>query len=176
MSDETPGPLTWAEKQLGRLAGLFAFAGAAGIMVLLAVTVIAVLWRYALNSPIFGIEDISIVTLTVVAAAAVSFGAGKNAHISINIISNFFGRRVTRVTDVVMRSLTAGVSLLAAYAMFVTACGFEKACITSNLSLEHRPFYYVLGVAMALYGLHVAVQLMIGLAHWSGQDPNEVEH
>lgn len=58
--------LSWFDTQLGRLAGLFAIAGAVGITVLLGVTVVAVFWRYALNAPIFGIEDISIVTLTIV--------------------------------------------------------------------------------------------------------------
>lgn len=162
------------DEQLGRLAGLFAFAGAAGILMLLGVTVVAVFWRYILNAPIFGIEDLSIVTLTVVAAGSVCYGARKGAHISINIISFFFFRRTTRVTDTIMRVLVAGISFLAAYALVTKACGIEKACITSNLAIEHRPFFYVLAAAMALYGANVTVHLAMGLAHWNEpHDPNE---
>ncbi len=164
------------ERQLGRLAGLFALAGSAAIVVLLGVTVVAVVWRYVLNAPIFGIEDVSIVSLTVVAAAAVSYGAGKNAHVSINLITYFCGRRVTRWTDAAMRSLVAFIAYLAAYALVTKACGMEKACITSNLSIEHRPFFYVLAAAMALYGLHMTVHLLQGLMAWGAdRDPHEVE-
>ena len=63
------------DRQLGRLAGLFAVVGSLGIVILLGVTVVAVFWRYMLNAPIFGIEDISIVTLTLVAAGSVAYGA-----------------------------------------------------------------------------------------------------
>jgi len=168
--------LAQIDKQLGRLAGLFAVAGSAGIIVLLGITIVAVFWRYVLNAPIFGIEDISIVTLTVVAAGAVAFGGYKDAHVSINLITYFFGRRVTRVTDALMRLAVAGVSFLAAYALITKSCGIEKACITSNISIEHRPFFYVLAAAMAFYGLHMTLHLLAGLLDWRARhDPNEVE-
>ena len=75
------------DRQLGRLAGLFAVVGSLGIVILLGVTVVAVFWRYMLNAPIFGIEDISIVTLTLVAAGSVAYGARHGAHVAINLIS-----------------------------------------------------------------------------------------
>jgi len=166
--------LSRIDRQLGRLAGLFAVAGAFGIVVLLGVTVAAVFWRYVLNAPIFGIEDVSIVTLTVVAAGAVAYGGRKGAHVSINLITFSFGRRVTRITDALMRLAVAAVSFLAAYALVAKSCGIEKACITSNLSIEHRPFFYVLAAAMAFYGLHMTVLLLAGLSEWrAARDPNE---
>jgi len=175
LPDETPKVLIWADRQLGRLAGLFAGVGSIAILALMAITVIAVIWRYGLNHPIFGIEDLSVITLTLVAAAAVAYGGRSGAHVSVNVISNVFGRRMTRVSDLVMRTLTVAILALAVYGLFAKACGIEKACITGNFSIQHRPYFYVLGVAMALYGLHVLVQLLTGLAHWSGDDPNEAE-
>jgi len=168
--------LAHIDTQLGRLAGLFALAGAAGIVVLLGVTIVAVFWRYMLNAPIFGIEDISIVTLTVVAAGSVAYGGRKGAHVSINLLTYFCGRRVTRATDALMRLGVAAISMLAAFALVTKACGMEKACITSNLAIEHEPFFYVLAAAMGLYGLNVALHLAIGLAHWNAaRDPHEAE-
>lgn len=164
------------DSQLGRLAALFAVVSACGIVVLLGVTVVAVFWRYALNAPIFGIEDLSIVTLTVVAAGSVAYGGRKGAHVSINLLQHVSTRRFTRISDAVMRIAAASISLLAAYALVVKACGFEKACITSNLSIEHRPFYFVLAAALGLYGINTLVQLLTGLAHWHEErDPNEAE-
>ncbi len=157
---ERPDQISRFDKGLGLLAGLFAVAGGFGILVLLGVTVIAVFWRYALNAPIFGIEDISIVTLTVVAAGAVSFGGRKGAHVSIDLIDRFFPARVTRVTDTVMYLLAAAICFLAVYALFTRACGIEKACITSNLAIEHRPFFWVLAGALMIYALQLAVHFL----------------
>lgn len=174
MADQTPGALLWADKWLGRLAGLIAVVGAVGMAGLMLITVVAVTWRYGFNDPIFGIEDLSVVTLTLVAAGSVAYGARHGSHVSVNIIGFVFGRAVTRYTDALMRLLTFAVAGLAAYALFTRACGIEKACITNNFSIEHRPFYYVLGVAMLLYSLHVLIQFLVGLVHFAGEDPNKI--
>ena len=94
---------------------------------------VAVFWRYLLNSPIYGTEDISVLALSVVAAAAVVYGARHDAHVSINVIDAVFPPAVTRITDALMRALTAGIALLAGYALTVKACGMAKACITRTL-------------------------------------------
>ena len=83
MATETPKALVWADKQLGRLAGLLAVLGGLGVFALVGITIVAVVWRYGLNDPIFGVSDLSVVTLTFVAGAAVAYGARKNAHVSV---------------------------------------------------------------------------------------------
>ncbi len=164
--------LDWCDRQLGRLARLFAVAGSLGIVALLGVTVAAVVWRYGFNAPIYGIEDLSTVTLSVVAAGAVAYGARREAHVSIDLIRGLVGPRFLHVTDAVMRALTAGIAWLAACALVVKACGIARGCITANLGIEHWPFYYVLAAALAFIGLHMTLQLLIGLAR--GQDGDEV--
>jgi len=161
------------DRLLGRLAGLFAVLGGVAALGLVAITITAVVSRYLFNDPIFGIEDLSVLTLTVVAAASVAYGARHGSHVSVNVISLAFGRSVTRYTDLAMRGLVVGITALAVYALITKACGIEKACITGNMSVEHRPFYYVLAAALALYSAQVAVQLVIGLVHFGGTDPNE---
>ena len=112
--------------------------------------------------------------LTIVAAASVAYGARNNAHVSVDVISYLFGRRVKRVTDLFMRLCVVFIAGLAAFALFTKACGMEKACITNNFSIVHRPFYYVLGLAMAFYMLVVLVHLLMGIVHFRGEDPNEI--
>lgn len=157
------------------MAGLFAVIGALGMCGLLLIVVVAVTWRYGLNNPIFGIEDLSVVTLVVVAGASVAYGARHGSHVSVNIIGYFFGRNVTRYTDALMRLLTVGVSALAVYALITRACGIEKACITNNFGIEHRPFYYLLAAAMTIYSLNMLVQFLVGIIHFNGEDPNKIE-
>lgn len=171
---DTPTALVAAEKQLGRLAGLFAVAGGLAIIVLMGITVVAVFARYVMNDPIFGIEDLSSMTLTVVVAAAVAYGAHHHAHVSVNVITMVAGRRVTRLTDLIVRALGLMVIGIAAYGMFAKGgCGLPCGQITNNLSIVHTPFYYFLGLALASYAALLAVHLLIGLAHWNGEDPNE---
>ncbi len=174
MIPKTPNALLWADKQIGRMAGLLAIIGGLGIFGLMAITVIGVTWRYGFNDPIFGISDLSVVTLTLVAGSAVAFGARQNAHVSVNVISLFASRKFTRWTDAIMRVLTIGIAGLATFALFAKACGIRKACITNNFSIEHYPFYYFLGVALGVYTLHVLVQFLISLWHFHGDDPNEI--
>ena len=69
MSD-LPAPLGTVERGLHWIAGLFALAGGLALGVLGAVTGVSVFWRYVLNDPIFGIEDVSTMALTVVVAGA----------------------------------------------------------------------------------------------------------
>lgn len=157
------------------MAGLFAVIGAAGMLGLLGITVVAVFWRYALNAPIYGIEDLSVVLLTVAVSGAVAFGARNEAHVSINIIGGVAPRGLTRITDAVMRAGTAFIAGLAAYGLVIKACGVERGCMTSNLGIEHAPFYYVLASSLGFVALHFTVLFLVGLANWSGTDPNEAE-
>lgn len=161
---EKPAFASQIDKGLGLVAGLFAVAGGLGIFVLLGVTVVAVFWRYVLNTPIFGIEDVSIVTLTVVAAGAVCFGGRRGAHVSIDLIDRLAPKRITRFTDAVMNLLACAICLVAVYALITRACGLEKACITSNLAIEHRPFFWVLAAAMLVYSLQLALQFVRAVA------------
>lgn len=163
LSNQGRQTLIQIDRQLGYIAGLFAVVGSVAACVLMGITVTAVTWRYGLNNPIFGIEDLSIITLSVMVAASVAYGARKDAHVSVNIISYFFGPAVTRYTDMVMRVLVIAIIALAAWALFDKACGFEKACITSNFSIEFIPFYYILSAAMVFYCLQVILDLLRSL-------------
>ena len=111
-------------------------------------------------NPIFGIEDLSTLGLAILAAAAVCYGARTEAHVSIDFIHDLVPRRVTRWTDAAMNLGAAGISALACYALVTRACGIEKACITTNLAVEHAPFYYVLAISFALIALHFVLRLV----------------
>ena len=174
MPRETPQVLKWADRQLGFLTGLVAVIGALAVFGLMIITLAAVFWRYALNDPIFGISDISMMTLIIVAGASVCYGARHGAHVSVNVIGMVVGRNVTRYTDAVMRLLAFGILVLATYALADKACGAERACLTNNMSIEHVPFYYFLSVMMGIFALQVLLQLLVGLAHLDGDDPNEI--
>lgn len=163
-----------AEEYCRRLGTAFVAVGGIALAVLLAVTVAEVFWRYALNDSLLWIEDLSTMSLTVVVAGAIAYGAGEGSHVSVNLIGRFLGRPVTRITDAVARLLGVGVTAIAAYALFAHgSCGLACGAVTGSVSIPHRPFYYALGASLVTYGLLLATQLLLGLAAWNAEDPNE---
>lgn len=175
MGDVTPAFLTKIEKGLGVIAGVFAVAGGLALLALTIVTGVSVFYRYVLRSPIFGTEDVSTMVLTVIVAASVAWAAVQKGHVSVNILSIFASRGVTRITDLVARLVSFGVLAFASYALFVKgSCGMPCGAMTSNVGIIHTPFYYTLGLAMGLYAVLVLTHILIGFAHWQGADPNEV--
>lgn len=174
MAEASSTILQSTDKQLGRLAGLFAIMGGGALVGLMGITVVAVFARYVMNDPIFGIEDLSSMMLTVVVAAAIAYGAYHNFHVSVNIIKMLTGRGVTRVTDLIVRSIGLAMIGIAAYAMFTKGtCGMPCGQFTNNLSIVHTPFYYFLGLALAFYALLLVFHVVVGFAHWNDDDPNE---
>ena len=163
------------EKSLATLAGLFAIAGGLALAVLCIVTGISVFYRYILRAPIFGIEDITTMALTVVVASSLAWAAAQKSHVSINIIKLAFGRSVTRITDLAARLVSFAMMAIAGYALFVKgSCGMPCGAMTSNLSIIHTPFYYILGAGIWLYAALIGTHFLIGLTHWNSADPNEI--
>lgn len=162
-------------KWLDRASMLLAvFAGVVAV-VLVGVTMVAVIWRYFFNNPIFGIEDVSTMALSVVVAGSIAYGARRGAHVSVDVISFVGGRKLTRVTDVIARVLGVAIVALAAWSILDKGqCGFDCGNFTPNLAIPHLPFYMILGAGMALYAVSLLCELVIGLASWDEfRDPNE---
>ncbi len=173
---ETGRGIPAVDRGLGIIAGLMAVVGGAAAIGLVAITIVSVFWRYVLRDPIFGIEDLSTMALTVFVAGAIAYGALHRAHVTVNILAGLVGRKVTRLTDVAVRVLGAGISGFAAYGLFTKgACGLPCGAITANMGIVHTPFYYVLGTAFTFYTVLLVYQLIVGLMTWGGTDPNEAE-
>lgn len=167
----------WGLQALDRCLGLctqvFFWLGGIAVVLLVLLTVTAVFWRYALNDPIFGVEDASMLLLILVAAASVVVGARSGSHVSIDIGDNWIGPRARAAMDAVMRLLTVGILGLACYALIDKACGPERACITSNLNVAHRPFYYTLAAAMAVVAIGEALALCRAIIGDAGNGSHE---
>lgn len=170
-SQQTTGP---ADRWFHRIANLFAVVAGVGLFVLMGITVVSVFWRYALRDPIFGIGDLSSMSLVVVVAGGVAYGAVHGVHISVDIISSFVGRKVKRVTDLIVRALSVLICGFAAWALAIKgSCGLPCGAVTQNINIVHTPFYYLLSATLALTAGFIFYQLIVGLKHWSGADPSE---
>lgn len=173
---ERPGEGSVIDRGLGGIAGLMAVMGGLALAALVGITIVSVFWRYVLRDPIFGIEDASTMALTVFVAGAIAYGAVRGAHVSVGVISKLLGRGVTRVTDLVARVLSLGIIGFAAWGLFDKgSCGMPCGAMTANLGIIHTPFYYVLGAAFTFYAVLLSWQIVTGLFHWRGEDPNEAQ-
>lgn len=172
---ETPDILVKTEKGLRVIAGLFAILGGAALFTLAGITIVSVFFRYVLRDPIFGIEDLSTMSMTIVVAGSIVWAAANQGQVAVNVLPMAFGRGVSRYTDLVGRLIAFGILAVATYALAVKgSCGLPCGAITSNLSIPHPPFYFVLSAAMGFAALWVLMQILIGLVHFNGEDPNEV--
>ena len=58
--------------------------GAAAVLLLVGLTVTAVVFRYVLNDPIFGIDDLSQVGLSLAVAGSIAYGRRARAPMSMS--------------------------------------------------------------------------------------------
>ena len=153
-------------------AAAFAAAGGVALLLLMGITVADVVARHVFGASLLGAEDLATMSLTVLVAGAVVCAAGDGRHVSVDLIGRFGGGRVTRASDVVARVLGVAATAVAALALFAKgSCGLECGEVTGSLAIVHTPFYYALGLSMAMYSLLLVSRLIRGLAARAGKAP-----
>ncbi len=163
-------------KWLDRAAGLLAALGALTVVFLTGAIVVQVFWRYVLNAPIFGAEDLVRMGLVVVVAGSVSYGARRGAHVHVDVLRSLGGGRLIPYTDVLVKLGGAGIVGLMAYALWDEGrCGFRCGDFTDNLNIIHTPFYNTLAAGMAVYALILAVELAVSVTALVRPDGGEAE-
>ena len=138
-----------------------AVAGGGALLLLVGLTVAEVVARHLFQAPLPGVEDVASMGLTVLVAVAVVCAAQNQTHVSVDLIGRVVGGVFTQVTDVLARLLGAIATALAAFALFAKGgCGTECGEVTGTIAIVHTPFYYALGVSMAICSLLLAYQLI----------------
>ena len=173
--NRTSGAAERVLRRVDLVSTLLAVVGAAATVLLVGVTVVAVLFRYVFNDPIFGIDDISTMLLSVVVAGSIAYGGRVGAHVHVDVLDMVGGRRVTRLTDVLVRIFGIVIVGLTAFALIdQSLCGARCGYFTPNLAIPHLPLYWLIAAAMATYAVVLFLELVIGLFHIrAGRDPNE---
>ncbi|MEM7443829.1 MAG: TRAP transporter small permease [Pseudomonadota bacterium] len=174
MADRVAGPqrlLGWVDK----ISNLLAVVGGIATVALVGVTVVAVFYRYVLNDPLFGVNDISTMLLTVCVAGSICYGSRVGANVYVDVLGMVGGRKVTRYTDIVVRALGAVVVALTAYALYEQSlCGAMCGYFTPNLAISQQPFYWFMVAGMATYAVILVLELIVGIVHIGDpKDPNE---
>lgn len=154
---------------LDRLARWLAYVAGAVLVALALLTVAAAAMRYLFNAPILGILDVSKMALVVVVFFAVAYCGRSGGHVAVDLFTDMLGRRVTRWTDGLVRLAGAVIFGVITWRCVVgarQAAEFLEA--TDTLDIPHAPFFIVIAVGAALYGL---ILLLEGLIVLTGRDP-----
>ena len=142
--------------------GMALFCGGLTVFGLLGLTVADVVFRYALNAPIFGGQDVSRLVLLLCVAFSIAYGGRTGAHVSVEVFTKLIGPWFERAAAI-------GVKLVGAVVLAVMARQLYLAGLLSReleegsqlLEIPFEPFYHALAVGMGLYALVLAVETMI---------------
>ena len=157
-------PVDWAMRAVDFVSAALALVGSISVIALVLVTVVAVVFRYVIGDPIFGIDEVSTMVLPMAVAGSIIYGARIGAHVHVDVLSMVAGRRVTRYTDALVQVLSATIAFLLAVSLWdEAACGRDCGYFTPNLAIQHVPFLLLLAVAMAGYGCLLVLEAIKSL-------------
>ena len=147
------------------------YAGGVAVAGLAALIVVAVVFRYVFNSPIFGVDDFNQILLVFTVAFSVGYSGRTGGQVAVEILGVVSGPTVTRWTDIVVKA--AGCAMTCVLVWMLIESGNNAARYgetTLSLEITLQPFFWTLAFGMALYGL---VLLAETAALISGRDPDE---
>lgn len=166
-----PGPnraIAFVDRAV-RLIALY--AGGVAVAGLAALIVVAVVFRYVFNSPIFGADDFNQILLVFTVAFSVGYSGRTGGQVAVEILGVVSGPAVTRWTDIAVKA--AGCAMTGVLVWMLVESGNNAARYgetTLSLEITLQPFFWTLAFGMAMYGL---VLLAETVALISGRDPGE---
>jgi len=116
--------------------------------------------RKALNSPIQGAEDLLALSLVVIVALSIPFGARTGAHIEIEVLETRMSRAFAKWSMVFVKIL--GIALLAIMSWRLWEAGAKAVKFgetTQQLLISYEPFYYLLSIAVGLYSFVIVLDI-----------------
>ncbi len=118
------------------------------------VTVVDVTLRYVFNSPIFGAEDYSSLSLSIVFATAIAYSGRTGGQVAVELFTNLMKPSVTRWTNLIVR--LASLAMLGVLCWQLVLAGTNASIYGETsfaLLIPFEPFFYILAVSMFLYVL-----------------------
>lgn len=130
------------------------YAGGAAVVGLALLTVVAVIFRYVFNAPIFGADDFNQIFLVLTVAFAVGYSGRSGGQVVVEILGIVSGPTLTRWTDIVVKA--AGSAMMAVLVWMLIESGINASKYgetTLSLEITLQPLFWALAFGMALYGL-----------------------
>ena len=137
------------------------YAGGAMLFGLALVTVIAVIFRYVFNSPIFGADDFNQMLLMSTVAFGIAYSGRQGGQVVVEILSVISGQKILRWTDIFAKIL--GVIMLSILVWVLIESGINAAEYgetTRSLEITLQPFFWLLAFGIGLYGIVLLFEII----------------
>ncbi len=154
---------------IGRVNMWFATISAIVLAFMMVFIFVGAILRYAFNAPIAGGNEILEMASVAIVMLAVPYCTTQDAHVRIDLLDNALGRVGRLLTEILYR-LIAVVVLWFLVKSYVarTLDAREYDDVTNMLDIPLWPFYGLIVFGMGLYGIILAVQLvMMARPFWS---------
>ncbi|ARK29886.1 TRAP transporter small permease [Halalkalibacter krulwichiae] len=143
-----------ASKGLENIAAIIFFLTA----MLIIVNVIS---RRAFNTPVTGTVDLVLFFTTAVIALSIGYCAVRDGHIAISIFIEKFPKRVQKVIDVIIGSISALFLFLVAWHMVVYAIAMRSSGeVSLTIKWSHFPFVMLLATGFGMLALVVVGKIL----------------
>jgi len=129
------------------------------LMMLLMVTDITL--RFLFSSPILGAFEIVEVMMVVVVFFSFAQTQVKKGHVAVDVLTNLLPETIRRIFGVITLSLAVAMTAVATYANYLqTVTVMKEKMTTAVLYIKVYPFYMVILIGMAVFGLTLIVDLL----------------
>lgn len=157
---------TGAEQALAKLDSvirpLTLYLGGTVLAALGVLTVVQVGFRYLLNDPITGADDIAQLFLIAVVTFSVAQSGRTGGQVVVEILGTIGSPKFTRWTDILVKVM--GVVMIVILTAQLIANGNDAADYgeaSGTLLIPFGPFFYLLGVGMAAYGVVLIFEIYV---------------
>ena len=152
------------EGRLGRLLNRIALLGGLVLFLIMLLVTISVIFRYVLNQPILGDQELVEIGMSLVVMMAMPFAALKGAHIRVDVLDNMLGIKGRYWCDVFARSVSCFVLfLLARKTWEKTWDAHRYGDVTNMIEIPVWIAYASITAGMGLFILVLACQMSVQL-------------
>ena len=142
-----------AVEHFDRAVRLLALAGGIVLILMVGLTVVDVFMRKFMNAPIFGAQDISMMSLMLVVFFGMAYCARIGGHVAVDLI-NGINPKILRILDIIINLIgTFVVGALAWRAGIETYRDFIGARATNLLPIPYWPFEAAIALCAGLFAL-----------------------
>lgn len=140
------------------------YLGGILVVMLCLLTVTAVGFRYILNSPIFGVADITQLILLAVVTFSIAQSGRTGGQVAVELLGTVSSPKFTRWTDILVKVL--GLIMMAILTVQLVESGLtaaEYGETSYSLIIPFGPYFYLLAFGMALYGFVLLFEIYVHL-------------
>ena len=149
------------ERLISRVFLGFHYAAMVVLLLMMVVTVVHGIGRYAFNTPIYGLVEMSQFMLTIIIFLTAAYTEVVKGHISIGIVTDRFSKRTQAIIDSATYIFSLIIIIVACWQTIVLGMDFvESTRRSALLYVPHFPFAFIAALAWLMLGIAVLLHLI----------------